>query len=251
METIRIEAVAGCAKREWHEEYRRLRHRVFVVEQGWTGLASDEEPGATVPDPADERARFWLARSATGTLVGAVRVRGVADVFPHEDLFGHHLERPDVAAMRPFMGTLNSLLVDREWRGRRCRGPDGQVGTAANLLLRASLAGSAAAGLRSLVATAQTRVSVRALMRAGFVVIDPPALTHLHPAFPMCNVGVVIGPRDHSGRALAAYFDDRQREALGGSTVDALFEIALMAAAWALTDPRPSGATPLHRGGPT
>ena len=68
-----VEAVAGWPE-GWYDEYRRFRHRVFVMEQGWVGLSAGRE-GATVPDPADERAHFWLARSVAGALVGAVRVR--------------------------------------------------------------------------------------------------------------------------------------------------------------------------------
>ena len=155
----------------------------------------------------------------------------MTDVFPHESLFRHHLERREVVAVRPWTGTLNSLVVDREWRGRRCAAADGELGTPASLLLRASVDGSADAGLRALVATAQTLVSARALMRAGFRVIDRPVLTELHAEFPMCNVGIVLRPRDGAGRALAKYFDDREGQVLRGTTIDAQFAGAKLMAA--------------------
>lgn len=203
----------------WYDEYRRLRHRVFVVEQKWTGLSPEGEPGLTRQDPADARALFWLARSSGGALVGAVRVCAVADVFPHEELFAHHLEVPDVAAIRPRMGALNSLVVEAAWRGRPCQTSDGRVGTASNLLLDACLSGCADAGLRAIVATAQTVVSARALMRAGFLAIDAPARTRLHADFTMCNVGIVLRPTDPNAHAVGRYFDECERRVLGSNTI--------------------------------
>ena len=216
MDTIRIECVEVSRLGSWYDEYRRLRHRIFVAEQGWMGLSGPTEE-ATVPDPTDVRARFWLARAQCGALVGAVRVRPVRDCFPHEDLFRHHLTRREVTGLRPWMGTLNSLMVDREWRGRLCAGANGDKGTIASILLRTSLRTSADSGLRALVATAQTLISARALMRAGFRVIDPPVRTPLHARFRMCNVGIVLRPDDPCASALSNYFDERQREILGPS----------------------------------
>jgi len=222
MDTIRIDTVTGCTSGSWYDEYRRLRHRVFVVEQGWAGL-SLPSGDVTIPDPADAAAHFWLARSASGALVGAVRVRAVRDVFPHEDLFHHHLARREMIAMRPWMGTLNSLVVDGAWRGRVCADRDGDGRTVANLLLRASLAGSASYGLQALVATAQTVISARALTGAGFRVIDPPVLTDLHVHFPMCNVGIVLTPDGAPARALSVYFEDCERRVIGGGSLEAWF----------------------------
>ena len=196
MDAIRIEAVSSCAAGSWYDQDRRLRHRVFVVEQGWTGLSS-ACGDATIPDPADAKAHFWLARSTGGALVGAVRVRAVRDVFPHEELFCHHLARHEMAVVRPWMGTLNSLVVDRDWRSRPCAGSNGHHGTVASLLLDATLSGSAGAGLRALVATAQTLVSARALMRAGFRVIDPPVPYSFARGIP----DVQPGDRAHRGRS--------------------------------------------------
>jgi hypothetical protein len=121
------------------------------------------------------------------------------------------------------MGTLTSLAVDRDWRGRRCRVRDDQPGTVASLLLRAALAGSTAAGLRALLATAQTIVSARALIRAGFRVIDPPVPTPLHSRFLMCNMGMVLDRRDASAWTLEAYFDERHRLILERASIDAWF----------------------------
>jgi N-acyl-L-homoserine lactone synthetase len=221
--TMTVDAASCPAGSPWYAEYRRLRHRIFVVEQGWTGLTSETEPDATRPDPADDLARFWLARQADAHLVGAVRIRPVADVFPHEALFRHHLQRGEMIAMRPRMGTLTSLAVDRGWRGVPCVSPDGHVATPGSLLLRAALAGSARSGLRALVATAQTIVSARALIRAGFRVIDPPAPTRLHDRFLMCNVGIVLDRHDRRARSLAAYFEARHRRILELVSIDAWF----------------------------
>jgi N-acyl-L-homoserine lactone synthetase len=207
----------------WYDEYRRLRHRIFVVEQSWNGLSSPQEPGLTQRDPADRSAWFWLARAGDGSLVGAVRVCAVADVFPHEELFAHHLAVPAVAAIRPRLGTLNSLLVEGGWRRRECAAPDGRVGTVASLLLDACVAGCACDGLQAILATAQTVVSARALMRAGFRVIDRPVRTPLHSGFTMCNVGIVLRPTGGNPQAVASYFDARQQLVLGSQTIDACF----------------------------
>jgi N-acyl-L-homoserine lactone synthetase len=223
--SVRIESVTLCAGCAWHDEYRRLRHRVFVVEQGWTSLISAGEPGLTRDDPADAGAWFWLARTADGALVGGVRVRPVAGLFPHQELFAHHLRRPEVAAALPGLGTLNSLLVDHAWRGRVCEGPGGEWATVASHLLGAGLAGGAARGLSAIVATAQTVISARALMRAGFHVVDPPVATSLHARFPMCNVAVALnGWREQA--ALHAYFRGRECEILRHRTIDGWFESA-------------------------
>jgi N-acyl-L-homoserine lactone synthetase len=228
METIRIEAVTG-ASGAWYDDYRRLRYRVFVMEQEWVALADADEPGLTSWDPVDAHAWFWLAWSDGGTLVGAVRVRAVSDVFPHEELFRHHLRRPEVASVRPWMGTLNSLVVAADWRRRPCLTRGGELGTVAGHLLSAAVAGSRTAGLRAIVATAQTHISARALMRAGFRVIDAPAHTSLHPVFPMCNVGLSLSDDGH-GRALRNYFDQCERHALAGHSIAALFSRAPLAA---------------------
>ena len=106
-----------------------------------------QEPGLTHRDPADARARFWLARSRDGALIGAVRVCAVADVFPHEELFAHHLAVPAVAAIRPRLGTLNSLLVERGWRRTAMsKARTAALGTVASLLLEACVSGCADRG---------------------------------------------------------------------------------------------------------
>lgn len=211
-ERIRIERVR---RGPWYDEYRRLRHTVFVDEQGWQGLSSAAEPGLTPADPGDVRAWFWLARAHDGRLIGIVRVVPVQPLFPHEELFAHHLMLAAVQAMRPRLGSLNSLAVDAQWRRQECRDERGRAGTVAALLLRRCLAECPRLAVDALVATAQTTISVRALMRAGFHVIDPPARTHLHGAFVMCNVGVVLEQTDYDAVALADYFRRCEQDVLG------------------------------------
>jgi hypothetical protein len=97
-------------------------------------------------------------------------------------------------------------------------------------LLSASLQGSVEHGLRALIATAQNASSARALAGAGFRMIDTPIRTTLHPHFLMANVGIVLGQDDQrrsrvraaAARALARYFDHRQREILETVSLDAL-----------------------------
>ena len=85
--------------------------------------------------------------------------------------------------------------------------------------------------MQAIVATAQTVVSARALMRAGFRVIDPPVRTPLHADFTMCNVGIVLRPADMNALAAAKYFDDCQRRVLGAQTIDACFAGTMAAVA--------------------
>ena len=133
--------------------------------------------------------------------------------------------------MRPWMGTLNSLVVDREWRGRPCASPrTGELArpracSFARAVEQRRRGSPGAGGDRS------DAVSARALMRAGFRVIDRPVLTELHAEFPMCNVGIVLRPRDGAGRALAKYSDDREGQVLRGTTIDAQFASAKLMAA--------------------
>ena len=95
--------------------------------------------------------------------------------------------------MRPWMGTLNSLVVDRRVAPPAVRDSEqGRRNGREHSLLRTSLSDSAGTDFRALVATAQTLISARALMSVGFRVIDPPIRTHLHARFAMCNVGVVL-----------------------------------------------------------
>ena len=133
-----------------------------------------------------------------------------------------------MAAMRPWMGTLNSLVVDCEWRSRLCATPSRDEGTVASMLLRTSLSDSAGTDFRALVATAQTLISARALMRVGFRVIDPPIRTHLHARFAMCNVGVVLTTDDLCARALSTYFEEcGQRRVLKESSLAGWFSAPL------------------------
>ena len=159
---------------------------LFIVEGGY---------GWVPADPADVCAWFWIARDRRGTLVGVVRVVPAQSAFPHEELFARHLAEPSMHAMRGRLGSLNSLAVDAAWRRRECVDERGCTGTAAALLLQRCVAECPGVGIAAMVATAQTTISVRALMRVGFHVIDPPARTHLHPRFVMCNVGAVLDPR--------------------------------------------------------
>jgi hypothetical protein len=224
MDTIRVEAVSGAGA-GWYRDYRCLRHRVFVAEQGWGGVSPRGARGPPAPDPADADAWFWLAWSGAGQLAGAVRVRPVRDVFPHEDLFRDHLERPELAAVRSGLGTLNSLVVAGDWRQRRCVATGPVPRTVAAHLLSAAVAGSLTHGLCAIVATAQTSISARALMRAGFRVIDRPVRTSLHSVFPMCNLGLGLGDGDAS-RAVTAYFARREHEVLAGRSITWLFSRA-------------------------
>src|SRR5262245_18328376 len=230
-ESLQIETFNGWSDQERYDEYRRLRYQVFVAEQGWTGLSHEGEPGMAMKHPADEHARFWLARNETGAVVGEVRVVSLVHAFPHKELFATHLRRCEMQNMLPFMGTLNSLAVLPWYRGLHCqiRG-DVRSETAARALLRASLQGSTEQGLRALIATAQNPSSARALVGAGFRMIDTPIRTALHPHFLMANVGVVLEQGDQrrsrvraaAAGALARYFNDRQREVLASVSLDAL-----------------------------
>jgi len=241
-EPVTITSFRGWNRRDDYDAYRRIKHLVFVVEQGWK-LEGDPEADLVAPDAFDERGRFWLARTAAGVPIGVIRGLPVREGFPHRELFRHHLDRAEMAGALLHVGTLNALAVLSPYRRRRYRVlGDRRVGSAAALLLLSCLRGLAGEGVIAAVATVQGLPSARAVMAVGFRLIDRPLGTSLHHDFRMANVGIVLGSAAHreadarcglsplgpaglgaTARALDEYFDRRQDEILGSAPLEALF----------------------------
>jgi hypothetical protein len=226
-----------------YREYLAIKYRVFVVEHGWTDLAAGEGVGLAREDPYDAHGRFVIARGVDDTALGVVRGIPLREGFPHAELFEHHMHAPEVCQMRDWLCTMNALAVLPEYRAAKCqvieRGWAAGVGTLLMLMVCRSMEGE---GMRGVLATAGGSVSARFCRRFGFVLIDRPRLTSLHPALPMTNIGLVfglgahrrreeecgLGVEEHSPAGMDAiellrYFERREADVLESGDFDSLF----------------------------
>ena len=221
----------SLADRDLYEKWDRVRLAVFGDELGWH-LAS-RSPGASEPrDPCDEHAIFFAAISR-GSIVGILRALNVGLAFPHRELFETHLRRSDLHRHLAMVWTLNALAVVPSRRRAMFVGPGGsRIGTAAGLLLSASLERIATCGGRVVLATVLSAASAKAFIRAGFSLLDVPVAGPEHHEFLLANVGMVLpapvgqhdAPEDVSYfRMCRQYFDGRHSEVMAGTSVDALF----------------------------
>jgi hypothetical protein len=232
-----------CHDRDSYREYRGIKHRVFAVEQGWPSSGDFCDPSIAQEDTYDPKGRFVLARDETGAPIGIVRGIPLKEGFPHSDLFAHHFRRPELYLVRDWLCTVNALAVLPAYRRRQCevvdRGWRGGVGTLLVLLLCRLMEDE---GLKGVVATAEGLVSALFFRDLGFVVIDRPIRTALHPTFSMTNIGMVFGSSAHRTcqarcglsaesqptadkdvRELITYFERREAEILLGGDLPNLF----------------------------
>ena len=221
----------SLADRDLYEKWDAMRLAVFGVELGWQ-LAS-RSPGALEPrDPCDEHAIFFAGLSR-GSVIAIVRALSVGQAFPHRELFETHLRRSDLHRHLSVVWTLNALaVVPSRRRTVFVRAGGGRIGTAAGLLLSASLERIAAAGGRVVLATVLSAASAKAFIRAGFSLLDVPVAGPGHQDFLLANVGMVLSapvgqhdaPADVSYfRQCRQYFDGRHSEVMAGTSIDALF----------------------------
>jgi hypothetical protein len=234
-------------RREGHERlfrsYMALKYEVFVKEQGWSQLADESGLGVARPDPFDAWGRFLLARTEDGVPIGVVRGMALKDGFPHRELFEHHLQRAEVSRMLPKLCTFNALAVLPAYRRAKyevmgCK----REGTVATLLMLEVIGIMQREGMQGAVATAGSVASARLCSRLGFLFIDPPGRTSLHPEFLMTNVGIVfgspahvrvqeesgikpftVGPPQSEAADLLHYFNERQHVVLGSMSLDSFF----------------------------
>jgi hypothetical protein len=169
--------------------YQQLRREVFFGEQHWRDLADE--------DQFDQGARLWIATAPDAATVGIVRGLRVVHGFPHRELFDgyHEVLEPDVCRV---LATINALAVARRHRGliHRVTGTP-HHGTIGQLLVLAALADLEALGCRVVVATAGGRRSLQLFRALGFLVLEPPGRTALHPDLILTNVGLVLGSPAH------------------------------------------------------
>ena len=97
-------------------EYRRLKHDVFVREQGWE-LPSEPDAQLVHPDAFDSQSMFVLAH-AGGKAIGIARATMIRDAFPHAEFFAEQMDRPELQAVRRETATVNAVAVLPEFRGR-------------------------------------------------------------------------------------------------------------------------------------
>jgi hypothetical protein len=190
-------------------------------------------PGRLV-DVHDAHASFFRAEEGS-TLVGIVRSLRTELAFPHRELFERHLRATGLGHRLDTVGTLNALAVIRsERRQLFLDDATGRIGTAATLLLGASIDDFVDNGISIVLATVLSLVSARTFMSAGFRVLDTPVLSH-DGGFSLANVGAVLrsrpgGTRRPSERKLVesvrTYFDECQASVLARGTLEHLFAAA-------------------------
>ena len=234
-------------RKEGHERlfrfYLELKYEVFVREQRWWQLSDGSGAPMARQDPFDAQGRFVLATTVEGAPIGVVRGVALKDGFPHRELLEHHLQHAEVSRMLPQLCTLNALAVlpshrraEHEVIGCAWKG------TVAKLLMLEIIRIMVSEGMEGAIATAGNVASARLCSRLGFLFIDPPGRTPLHPEFLMMNVGTVFGSPAHvraqeasgmqplatgppqGGAAdLLRYFEERSRVVLGSSSFASFF----------------------------
>jgi hypothetical protein len=207
------------AERERYARFCRVRLDVFSRELGWP-LLEAADPSSGLFDPYDAGADLWLADTQVGEPVGIVRARRVSAAFPHRELFEPHLAATGLDRDLALVGTINALAVLPAYRRVPCAGP--HLATASEHLLRASLDGLRADGVRVVFATVLSGASAHAFARVGFRILDVPEV----PAsgFRLANVGVVL--QADASPALAsidAHFDRCERAAMPTGRIEDLF----------------------------
>lgn len=235
--SIRLFRFSKSDQRLYHA-YLQLKYEVFVAEQGWHQLAGDS-PAMAREDEFDIQGRFWLAATEEMVPLGIVRGTPLKEGFPRRELLEHHLQHPDVAGLFAALCTINGLAVRAEHRRNSCQVPErGWTGAIGKLLLLAMVRDLEVEGMQAAIATAGDRISVRLCESIGFLPIDQPQRTWLHPGLTMTNIGMVFGSPQHiraqrecgmgdaseiqpgaKAERLFAYFEQRSATLLGSGPV--------------------------------
>ena len=213
-------ALSRCApaERERYAQFCRVRLDVFSRELGWP-LLEAADPSSGLFDPYDAGASLWLAETQATEPVGIVRARRVVAAFPHRELFETHLAAIGLDRNLAIVGTINALAVLPAYRRVPCAAP--HPATASEHLLRASLDGLRADGVRIVFATVLSGASARAFARVGFRILDVPEV----PAsgFRLANVGVVLADASPALASIDAYFGRCERAAMPTGRIEDLF----------------------------
>jgi hypothetical protein len=222
-----------------YRAYRELKYEVFVEEQGWHSLADDSALMVAREDEFDARGRFWMASTEGMIPVGIVRGTLLKEGFPRRELLEHHLRQPEVAEIVASLCTINGLAVRRSYRRDRYRVQGrGWTGTISRLLMLAVIHDLEMEGMEAAIATAGGLISALLCESLGFIAIDMPQRTRLHPELIMINIGLVFGSFQHvraqeecgmrhggevklspQAARLLAYFEERRATLLGSKHV--------------------------------
>ncbi len=100
-------------------EYRKIKHEVFVLEQGWQ-LPVDADGRHVEPDPFDSHSMFVIGR-VDGSAIGIARATMIDEAFPHADFFVDLMRRPEIKGVRAAIATVNAVAVLPAFRGRPMR----------------------------------------------------------------------------------------------------------------------------------
>ncbi|WP_108681308.1 hypothetical protein [Methyloceanibacter sp. wino2] len=98
------------------DEYREIKHDVFVIEQGWQ-LPLEPCSRRVAPDPFDPHSMFVIAR-ADGRAIGIARATMIGESFPHANFFTELMKRPELEGVRAAVATVNAVAVLPPFRGR-------------------------------------------------------------------------------------------------------------------------------------
>lgn len=181
-----------------YRAYRELKYEVFVSEQGWPSLADDSAEKLAREDEFDAHGRFRMASTEEMVPVGIVRGTPLNEGCPRRELLEHHLHEPAVTRMAESLCTLNGLAVRRSYRRNRYRVHGrGWTGTIGRLLMLAIIHDLEMEGMEAAIATAGGLISARLCESLGFIAIDLPQRTRLHPELVMINIGLVFGSPWH------------------------------------------------------
>jgi len=242
-ELVSIKSFCKSDNHDLYQAYRRLKYQVFVEELGWHSLVDGSGELIAKEDPFDSCGHFMIAINSEGLPIGVIRGISLKHGFPHRDLFEQHLRHHEFNAMIENICTLNALAVLPACRGKvfRVNGCSWES-SIAKLLVLGIIRLFEQQNLKATIATAEGLV-VRFFQKIGFLVIDRPGVTYLHPDI-FTNVGLVFGSSAHLkvlddckmgtdqspaidevASNLLKYFERCQSEALGPNTLNSFFNL--------------------------
>ncbi len=218
--------------------YLRLKHDVFILEQGWP-LSYDAATRAAEEDPFDGASHFVLATGADGATLGIVRGTFVDAGFPHCEWFEHHFREPAIPLSEVRTATVNALATAPQVRGQRLSIPGRKIPMTVGKALMCELIDwlREDGGVVALLTTARGPPAIF-FEHLGFYVVDAPFCIAAVD-FELLNMAMLLTDptgfqekasplaetcprRDLTVREarLKAYFEGRHREILEGATVE-------------------------------
>lgn len=174
-------------------EYRKLKHEVFVLEQGWQ-LPLDADDQRVAPDPFDPHSMFVIGRVG-GQTVGIARATMIDDGFPHAEFFTELMQRPELRGVRTAVATVNAVAVLPAFRGRPLRVEGGARSMTTAKALMVELARRLERGGAEVVLlTTSPGVAAVFFDHLGFYLIGPPFRSDGRR---LINMGLGVHDADH------------------------------------------------------